>query len=365
MKTVTITGLSVMPLTPSQHGAWDRFAAESDTAWFWHTTAWLTYARAFTAERFMDDLSFMIYNGPELCAICPVFLEEEYGIRRFACVGEPLPFPAYKPGLGAGAQCRVLDLYIETLARLAEEHQAAYVSVRVPPVAAASRENAALPVNPLLPYGFFDLTVLTQVVDLRQPRETLWAQIRKGHKSDIKRGGKSCAVTVWDQATITLEKFRQYQELHRKDAGRATRSQRTFDLMLDWVRDGQAMLTEAHIGDRPIAFALVMRFGVGAYYGSGCKDPDHLSVPASHLIQWEAMLWLKAHGTQFYDLGLQHLAPQWFHVPTAKELGISSFKRGFGGMTVPLATAERFYALDYLKETFARRMEAHVSSSRV
>ena len=168
---------------------------------------------------------------------------------------------------------------------------------------------------------------------------------------------------MWDRATLPPGKFAEYQALHAKDAGRVTRTQRTFDLMEAWVQDGMAALVEADEGGRAVAFALLMIYKNGAYYGSGCKDPDLGPVAASHLVQWTAITWLKAHGIAWYDVGLQQFGPQWFDLPSDKNVSISAFKRGFGGDTMPLVTAECFYSSDLLEETFARRVRGYLAAS--
>jgi hypothetical protein len=216
--------------------------------------------------------------------------------------------------------------------------------------------------NPLARFSFFDLPALTQILDLRVDQSILWSGIRKGHKADIKRAQRKCDVQVWDRGTITPAKFSEYQALHQKDAGCMTRSQATFDMMHDWIRRGLAVLIEAEHGDQAVAFALLLLYKEGAYYGSGCKDPDHAELPASHLVQWEAIQWLKAHGYQFYDIGVQQFGPQWYEVPTPKEIAIAHFKRGFGGHTLPLVTGEFFYSAELLEKTFERRIQAYMAT---
>ena len=190
----------------------------------------------------------------------------------------------------------------------------------------------------------------------------LWSDVRKGHKSDVKRAGEVCELKVWDRYTITALKFREYRLLHARDAGRVTRSQRTFDLMLSWVEAGHAILVEAEHGGQAISFALVIIFGTGAYYGSSCKDPDHPDIAASHLVQWGTISWLKEHGFEWYDIGLQQFHSQWYGPASTKHISISQFKRGFGGMTIPLVTAEFFYSKELLRCTYERRWREYIAN---
>ena len=344
---------------------WDSFAGQSDDAWFWHTTHWMDYAREYTGERFIGNPSFYIVENREALAICPLFVEagnHDESVRQFSCMGLPVPFPAMRNGLTHEKRQQVLKHYTETLASVAQEEKVEYVSVRVPSVARSYLSNGMPFANPLLRYGYIDLTYLTQIINLGKSVKELWAEVRKGHKSDVKRAGGTCRVEVWDRENITSDEFRKYQMLHQKDAGRVTRSQKTFDLMLSWVEKGHAILVGAEQNGEAAGFSLVILFGAGAYYGSSCKDPDHPDIPASHLIQWSTIQWLKEHGYEWYDIGLQQFCPQWFEEASPKDISIAGFKRGFGGRTVPLMTAEFFYSRALLESTVDRRWRQYLAN---
>jgi hypothetical protein len=349
-------------LTPELEARWNAFAEASADAWFWHTTHWIEFARALTPSRWVRDCSFIIREGEEWCAICPVVLEQDGDRRIFGYSGGPVPMPAFAYGITQARRERLLRSYVAMLDALAREHDVAYVSVKVPSVAASYLEHAGPYTNPLARHGYFDLPHMTQIIDLQADEAQIWSSVRKGHKADIKRAASQCDVRFWDESTVTTERFAAYQALHRKDAGRATRSQETFDQMLGWVRRGHAVLVEASRQDRPAEFALIMRFGSGAYYGSACKDPDQQEIPALHLLQWEAMRWLKARGVRWYDLGPQEFGPLWHHVPEEKLVSIARFKRGFGGSTIPLMTGEYFFSIEEFERVFQHRMDAYVAS---
>ena len=210
--------------------------------------------------------------------------------------------------------------------------------------------------NPFIRYGYIDLPYQTQIIDLRNNLEYLWDNIRKGHKSDIKKAANIIKVNIWNSENISVGKFRQYQALHQKDARRVTRSQKTFDLMYDWCRIGEAILVEAVFNNKSVGFALVIVYKEGAYYGSACKDPEHNKLPVSHLIQWEIIKYLKNCSISFYDIGIQDYSLQWFKPSSEKDVNISIFKRGFGGTTVPLITSEYYFSKELMRDRFIERM---------
>jgi hypothetical protein len=354
-----------LPLTAEAFDGWNRFAEESDDAWFWHTTHWMEFTEELARPRFIANLSFSIVVNSEMLAICPLILERSSWSdesNRFSCAGSPIPFPAMRSDLSSETRNQLLKFYVQRLASLAKDHGVGHVSVRVPAVARSYLSHGLPFANPLLKHGYIDLPYLTQVIELKKDLRILWGEISQGPKFHIKRATQLCEVDVWDRQSITAEKFLEYQLLHQKDAGRVTRSQRTFDLMLDWVRRGHAVLMEARHAGQAAAFALFILFGTGAYYGSSCKDPDTPDIPASHLIQWEAIRWLKKARFEWYEVGHQQFGPQWFDPASPKDVSIALFKRGFGGVTIPLVTAESFYSKSLLEQIFEKRWLEYVGA---
>jgi hypothetical protein len=340
---------------------WDRLVAHSPDGWFWHTNAYLEMLGELGHARGASGVSFVIVENKQVVAVCPVMIEESEGQRRFNFGDQPTPFPALAHHLSTAGRERVIARYVEALAELAAEYSVESARVRIPALSEGRLRGGLPQANPLLRFGFTDLAYTTQLVDLRLSEKALWSEVRKGHRSDIRRAEVACSVVIWDRASITDAKYREYQELHRKDAGRVTRSQRSFDLMLSWIRAGHGVLLEASFEGHAIAFALLVLFGRGAYYGSGCRDPEHMDVPASHLLQWTGIKWLKASGFGYYDVGIQYFGSEWFCAATAKDLGISRFKRGFGGTLVPLQTGETYYTDQALRAAFEERLRTSLA----
>jgi len=91
---------------------------------------------------------------------------------------------------------------------------------------------------------------------------------------------------------------------------------------------GQGQLFVARLGDEVLAGAYVVRLGDRAWYKDGGSVTHRHEVMAPHLVQWEAMRWLRAEGARSYDL---------FAVPTQEQLatgnhplgGLWQFKAGF------------------------------------
>jgi lipid II:glycine glycyltransferase (peptidoglycan interpeptide bridge formation enzyme) len=160
---------------------------------------------------------------------------------------------------------------------------------------------------------------------------------------------------VYDHTNITEERFEAYRLLHRKAAGRVTRPLSTFRMMHDWIQRGLAILSCALLDDKPVGFALINHYKDGAYYSSGCEDPEFNDLPIGHLLQWRAIQWLKLHRVRHYEVGVQFFGSQ-PHAPVSeKESKISFFKRGFGGQTVTSWRGEKFYDATYARRVLDER----------
>lgn len=354
--------MDALPLAPVTAEDWHTLVCSSDDAWFWHTTEWLTFVKALGVEFFVDDLSFLVVLDGEVIAVCPLIVELRQGYRRFSYLGEFIPGPAFRPGIAPAVRAAAMDFYVSRLETLASEHQVGYARVIVPALSPVALRGETPSWNPLLRYGYLEASAATQIVALTESEGALWRAIRKGHRSDIKRAARSCQVHFWDHETITEEKFAQYRALHARDAGRVTRAPETFEMMLNWIHHGFAVLVEASQAGRSVAFAVEILFRHAAYYASSCKEPELTNLPTMHLLQWQAMVWLKARGYTHYDIGAQYFGPRWDMVPTAKELSISSFKRGFGGETRRVDIVERFYSAAVLERVGRERLRTLVDS---
>ena len=354
--------MEALDLTPDAYARWDAIAGDSDEAWFWQTTHWIDWICERAGADLIANRSFFIVQGPELVAIAPLVVERGAEGPRFAFAGGPLAAPAIKRAVGVAGRREIREFYARTLAERAREDDVTSTSIRVPALSEGCVASPGPYVNPFLRVGYFDLPYLTQIIDLQPDEAALWSAIRKGHKADIKSARRRFGATVWYRDDLPAGRFGDYQALHVKDAGRVTRSQKTFDMMEAWVRDGHAALVDVHDGGRPVAFALLILYKDGGMYASACKDPDIGSLPASHLVQWTAITWLKARGFRWYDVGLQQFGRQWYEVPSEKDLTIAQFKRGFGGRTVPLPTAEVFFTAEAMERTFARRVRAYTAA---
>lgn len=360
--------MEIIPLTRDLYEEWDKFCLESDEAWFWHTTDWLEYTLHLRPELKSQSKSFLIMNNNIPVAICPLILntvsegEEEYNAFSFDRSGGMIP--ALGNGPAAKQRETLLKLIFSHIDELAVQHDVKICLLRFSPLAPAFyRQNQY---NYLMKFGFLNTSLNTQVLYLTDDLNQINKNIRKGHKHDIHRGEKAFEVNVYDKNNITEEIFDRYRILHHKTAGRVTRPLITFEMMYHWILEGKAILGGASYQGKHVAFDLINVYKDGAFYSSASDDPDvETDVPTSHVMQWRVITWLKENGFRIYEIGLQQFGAQLYDFPSEKDKTISFFKRGFGGLTAPVFSGEKFYSREFLSRVLSNRVEKFVQTSNL
>ena len=162
----------------------------------------------------------------------------------------------------------------------------------------------------------------------------LFSDIRKGHKSDIKKADYS--ITFFDKENITEDVIKEYRRIYECDAGMVTRNSQMSHHYLKFVQDGNGLVGIAKKGHENVAVIIVTLYKDTAYYSSYAELTDKLEhISVGHVLQWETILELKKRGIAFYEIGEQVFGKTHYSDPDKKLINISRFKRGFGGYTVP------------------------------
>jgi hypothetical protein len=350
---------------PTLRQEWDQFCSQERTAWFWHTTDWLQYTLAYQPALESVSLSFFVTSGTQVVAIAPLLLEKQEtndGVRyELSFGGGPAPAPALSSQLSSEKRAELFTLICRRIDDLARQYNAVRVRMQTSPLCWLNEwERGQAEFDR---YGYVATPLATQVVALAQGFPSLLQHMRKGHIYDVKRGIKHFDVTCYDAERITEEIFARYRLLHAQAAGRVTRPLQTFELMRQWIQEGKALLLGASKDGGDVGWIYLFIYKGKAYYGSACNHPEWRRQPVGHALQGCALQWLAAHGYAWYELGLQQFGPLLYDLPTEKELAIASFKRGFGGATVPLYRWEKFYEREFFLRTSHERIQRYAEAS--
>jgi lipid II:glycine glycyltransferase (peptidoglycan interpeptide bridge formation enzyme) len=162
------------------------------------------------------------------------------------------------------------------------------------------------------------------VLPLVSDEESLLKEMRKTTRYEIKRAEKMGVEVI---KTTALEEYHYFETLYKETAQRQgfvphTGIKEEFEL---FSKEQQAMLFLGKYEGEILAAAIILFTGTQGIYHHGASLSNR--VPASYLIQWEAIKEAKKRGMNQYNFwGIA--PPNIEHHPWS---GITLFKKGFGG----------------------------------
>lgn len=272
--------------------AWDEFVRGQLWGWFWHSSRWIDYALAYTPGS-VDCSSATVQEDGDIVGVTPLVLAPD---GAFVNGGQPIAMP-----LGVAEPVRLL-----------REPRAGRPGQLVDGSISSTR------------------AVRTSVVDLRKTTVQLWSALRRSYKPLINRARRDYHIEVYRSEPDALlraatqraqARMHEAHGIHRQVSGRETRSQRTWDLQAEWLRDGYGVLAVAYKGATPRAFTYTIAWKDWSYYASSAS----LDGSVSHALVWESMLLLRAAGVSYFELS------HGLHAESPKDRSIEFFMSGFGG----------------------------------
>ncbi|MDE2001762.1 MAG: hypothetical protein KGI60_04340, partial [Patescibacteria group bacterium] len=284
---------------------WESFCRESDSAWFRHTESWLAFCSAL--DPLNENLSFGVFDGDEMLAAVPLMrqpISESGGLFEFLTAGTPVVFPATKNGLSDREKEKILISVFEEIDRIAKLKNVAHARFFIDPLSKSYLENSSR-INALTSFGFRDVSMTTNIIDLGLSEDALFGRIRKGFRYDIRKIAKNnFSVDFFGADNITDDLFREYKNIYFSAAGKEVGSPLRWENTLRFIRDGNGILAmEKDASGKYISGIVVLGYKNKAYYAFGATAADFKGVNGiSHLLQWEMIRYLKEHHFSHYEL---------------------------------------------------------------
>jgi|GEM_PF-2767499 hypothetical protein len=356
------------PFTPDKEEEWDRFCAQSDTAWFRHTRSFIEYTLACKFDGNSREHSFFVYQDNHLVAIVPLVSQTVYGNEdkyEFALYDTNMVFPAFLGNLGSQNYknlCKLIFQYIDEIAQKNNIVRSRFFLDPLNPLSLSGKQRF----NPFLRYGYSDKSITTNIISLEYSAEELLGRVRKGHKADIKSAQKGkYIVQIYYRENALKTAFDIYRDIHFRDAGRKTRPDSSWNKMYEFIEKGLGQLSlvtdlETNLN---ITGALLFTYKNAAYYASAATLPEFAHMRGiGHLLQWETMLFLKKNGIQYYELGWNHFPVISQEIGKEKDLGISRYKSGFGSDEYALFRGDRYFNKDFLIEKTNNLLQEYIAT---
>ncbi|MDE2026057.1 MAG: peptidoglycan bridge formation glycyltransferase FemA/FemB family protein, partial [Patescibacteria group bacterium] len=164
------------------------------------------------------------------------------------------------------------------------------------------------------------------VLDITKSEEDLLKDMRKSHRYLIK---KSQTMPITISKTKNQGELEFFLPLYKKLSLRKhfVAHKGVIEEFEIFAKDNEEQLFLAKYNEKIIAGAMIAFVGNTAIYRHSASDDEYRHIPASYLIQWEAIKEAKKRGIKFYNFW--GVAPA--NQPHHPWNNITMFKTGFGG----------------------------------
>lgn len=317
---------------------WSSSLNKSDYAWFWHSRDYLNFLQELNRNYSYEDLSFFVMNEERVVAVCPLFVSlDKDKSPGFSCGDVGIEFPAIINDVSETEKNKILHIYLSEVKDCAISRNINKIKLRISPMSKKHIFATRIYSSGLAKLGFKEYSKNTQIIDLDKDYSELWKDVRKGHKSAIRKSEKSgVSFKVLSSAQVTEEIIYEYAKVDTINKINTNKNIACFDIIYNWIRNDNAVLLRSEFEGNAIAFVLMVIKAGTAYYGASCQLPNYSYLNPVHFLVWNSFKFLKEEHICYLDMGEQVFGAQFGYTPTEKELQIAKFKRGFGGYTVPI-----------------------------
>jgi hypothetical protein len=349
---------------------WDKWVGMIGDASYLHSSMFLTYLHNMV--KLEDVLTFaFVENMDNPVALCPLGICKtsigDMEFREASWNGAPLGAPVFRemrPGPSGKLQRAVFEFYHQ----LVREHggRRCYVRRHAISLSKLAGRDTGVSQMSILAHGYICLPQNTSIVELSCSEDELMARLSITRRQCIRTSQQQRLriVAFGAGSEDSAEMFKLYQRAHFESAGRLTRPQKTFDLMMQYVQEGSANLFVAFARDTPVGF---LHCGIfrGMAFGwslANVEEYEREYSPRAPL-EWEAMLHYKRAGLKYFETGIVFQSPQPYRVPSAKELVLSAFARRYGGTLYPDLCFERIFDAELWRHINEARTREFLASS--
>lgn len=316
--------------------AWDRYIEQIQGVTFGYTAVNIEFEINFSEKEIKNESFLVLQDTHPVAAVILYFEENSEGKSITGWSGHYCKAPYVTSEISLKLREKYIKEIMNYIDKMADKYNCKYMNFTMDPLCNPEQRDKLYNYNYFMKYGYKDELGLSQILDLRQSEKELYADIRKGHKSDIKRGQKY-EIEIYDNKNITEDKIELYRDIYEEDAGRVTRNSQMYMHYYEFIKEKKGVIAFAKIKNEYVGVLIATFYKNRAYYSSYAELTGHLEgVPVGHVLQWETIKYLKEHGIEFYEMGEQVFGTYEKGTEEAKLVNISNYKRGFGGYTVPV-----------------------------
>jgi hypothetical protein len=323
---------------------WKKFVTSYEVG-FRYLPQFLKYTEEYSKNK-IDDFSFVVIENLQVVGIAYLPIELIDNFKSISINNDYLFSPV-------GINERVEKFIFNEIDKIAKNLKLDFIKFQIEPTNLFQSRNY----NFLLNYDFIDKSSADMMVDLMMEESVLWARIRGSYRPLINQVLKSkynqYEFKVMDKNNLDYNLHETYRELHRKAAGRVTRSKDSFDNQFEMVKNGNGMLLLLSKDQQIVSASYFLFHKLAAVYFSSADDPDLYmkGTAITHANLWMGIVKLKEMGV----VKLQLSPPADFSKISGfgcysddKKINIAFFKKGMGGDPVTLYRGMKYFSMDIL-----------------
>lgn len=273
----------------------------------------------------LKQVGGIVYSGQELVAIYQLFID-----LTTNSVVNPNPAPLISDGIDDLTLKRAHDLFLNSLIT---EYKIDCVGTKIFEIDNWEIEEASSYF-----IGEKKLIGFNMIVPLNQSADAIFSALNRNHKRSIKnstmQGQKVLIINNSQNSQLIDFYFDAYRKCHYMAAGRQTRSDASFQCMINLIYEGISTLFVTVLNNDPIAFLYcdhTYNLSRGWSQATSIYIPKEI-FPRT-LLEWTAIKHFRDRGCSLYHLGS-------YHSEVRKDIfpgqGYMEFKRRFGPEHVPI-----------------------------
>jgi len=330
-KNSSLIGLSVGLRTEAPK-VWDDVLNRLSYIPFAYTNSSIEFQLAYQSGcgGMWQDISVIIYWDSKPAALWPLTLSTKNDVNYITSQGLRVQPPIYVGYLNSTTRKRITKLCFDIINGIAKE-------LNVTSWESAEANNLRMDFSEwhieAMLRGARSSVEHDIFIDISKSINEIKSGFRKSYKSLITSGQKNWTVEVLSSENQNI--WNKFKSLHLKVAGRKTRSDETWKIHLNDIKQHQGFLVYLLNANNKMDGAGFFNFTRDeGLYSVAAYDRELFDKPLGHVVQYRAIEEFKKKGVAWYKLGARPY-PTDQPSPTSKELSIASFKEGFASHNTP------------------------------
>ena len=298
------------------------------TAWF------LDYVEVLNHSSEIKNFTFVLYEIDKPIAIVPLFLEKINGKLQISMGQEPVFAPIFHFNILISHNKKYIEYIINQIDKVATINNCILARFNFSPLI-----NYKFSHNEYFKFGYHEKILdpdwyifksnTSFILNLTNSKESIFNNVRKGHRSNIKQTQKIANLILLDEDSYNEDLFNSYIDLYYEAKGNK-RSAKAFKLDSLAINSGLQFIMICEFQNKLIGAIAFHIYNNKARYNSSIQIyNDTLRIHPTHFLLWSGIEYLINKGYTLLEIGEQ-VSESEHNIVSLKEKNLSHFKAGWG-----------------------------------